>query len=120
MKKRIITTADLPGRCLFKKDAIEVREINLNPDFISDEKEWEFIKVGSSETKVIPWIIKYEDIYYTALQYFRWRLYEVVEFYKSDKNGNITDNECVLELPGYVDLESACDLFITKIKTKQL
>lgn len=88
---------------------------NLNPSFEASEKPWKLKKVLKTDTKVIPWLIEYDGIFYVAKQYFRHRLGETVDVFLSTSKGKIETIKPVYNGKGYVDIETVVDLFVEQL-----
>lgn len=118
--ERIIKSTQGPGGLLNNRQRLQVKHINLNPEFNPKEKDWKLKKIMKSETRVIPWHIMYEDQNYVAMQLFYQGRGELVHIYKADNRGKLVEQQPILELRTYVDLEAACDKFVEFMEKQKL
>jgi len=87
---------------------------NLEPEFSTEGKSWNFHKVMNTDTGVVPWLISIEGEYYAALSVPAGsRTSYRCCFYPATERGKykISLTTKVAEVNMYVDLEAACDEF---------
>lgn len=87
---------------------------NLEPEFSTEGKSWNFHKVLKTDTKVVPWLISIEGEYFAALSVPAGsRTSYRCCFYPASERGayKINLKTKVAEVNMYVDLEAACDEF---------
>ena len=107
---KIIKSSDVPNGHLTDYHVKAVREINLAPTFNRKEKAWHLSRIPKSTTRNVSWLIKCQEAFYLAIQICGPG--QTVVFYTTDPKGkSILPANKVKEYPGYVDLETAVDLF---------
>lgn len=90
-----------------------MREINLNPTFDRKSKPWKLVKIPKSSTRNVAWHISVNDVNFIAVQYYARG--EGVAIYGTDeKFRTMKIEDMVQNLPSYVDLEAAVDIFYNK------
>ena len=117
---RIIKSREIPGGYLHGPYKKTVMSQNLNPTFAPKEKSWKLKKILKTDTNVVPWLIEYDSTFYVAKQYFKYRMGETIAFFSCNSKGKIENTTPLYEANGYVDLETAVDLFIENLSIEKL
>ena len=113
--KGVIHTQEFKGGNLMDYGVREFMfDYNMDPQINDFDKYWRLKKVLKTQTWSVHWLIQINGKYFEAIQCMKYQAGQVVYFYPCDEKGKSRSNTAFDEIYGYMDLESACDIFANR------